>query len=315
MNIIKALTMSKQKLLKHIEKTSTIQADDCWLYIPKETAGKVCIVAHIDTVFDSDRQTPLIIYDKGKGLVSSPDGLGSDDRAGVYAALKLFNSIPEPYKPFVLLTDFEEVGGYGAQEASEIFKEVLKDCTMFIELDRKGADDAVYYNGEPKEFIDYINFFGFKTSSGSFSDISYLCPELERCGVNLSIGYYHQHSKHEYLNINEMEATIERVKTILINNYSTQKIWKLEGLKFDWYNGCTEDRDDLEVINCPSCREPLFIETLEACHGFCPYCYNQIGDDLIQDTLDGLYCGVSKNIVLKGGQNETNKKRQAISGY
>lgn len=307
--------MSKQKLVKHIEKTSTVQGEDCWLYIPKETKGKVCIVAHIDTVFDSDRKIPLIIYDKDKGLVSSPDGLGSDDRAGVYAALKLFNSMPEPYKPFVLLTDFEEVGGYGAQEAMDIFKEGLKDCTMFIELDRKGADDAVYYNGEPQEFIDYINFFGFKTSSGSFSDISYLCPELERCGVNLSIGYYHQHSKHEYLNINEMEATIERVKAILIDNYSTQKAWKLEGLKFDWYNGCTEDRDDLEVIECPSCHESLFIETLEACHGFCPYCYNQIDDDLIQNKLDDLYEGY-KTTSLKGeGLNEDRKKRTITAIY
>lgn len=289
MNIIKALTMSKQKLIKHIEKTSTIQADDCWLYIPKETTRKVCIVAHIDTVFDSDRKTPLIIFDKEKGLVSSPQGVGADDRAGVYATLKLFNSIPEPYKPFILLTDFEEIGGYGAQEACEVFKEELKDCTMFIELDRKGADDAVFYNGEPKEFIDYISQFGFTKASGSFSDISYLCPDLELCGVNLSIGYYHQHSKHEYLNINEMEATIEKIKDILVDNYSAKKIWVLESTKFDWFNGCVEDRDDLEIIKCPSCHESLFIETLEACHGFCPYCYAQIDDELIQDKMDALY--------------------------
>lgn len=291
MNIIKALTMSKEKLIKHLEKTATIQGDDCWLFVPKETAGKVCIVAHIDTVFDNDRRTPLIIYDKEKGLVSSPDGLGSDDRAGVYAALKLFNSMPEPYTPFLLLTDLEEIGGYGAQEACDIFKEELKDITMFIELDRKGTDDAVFYNGEPKNFIDYINSFGFKTASGSFSDISYLCPGMERCGVNLSIGYYHQHSKHEYLDINAMESTIDKVKTILVDNYTAKKTWVLEGLKFDWFNGCTEDRDDLEVIECPSCKEPLFIETLEACHGFCPYCYAQIDDNLILDKLDDLYYG------------------------
>lgn len=289
MNIIKALTISKEKLIKHIGKTATKQGDDSWLYIPEHTTGKVCIVAHIDTVFDSDRRSPLIIYDREKGLVSSPDGLGSDDRAGVYVALKLFNSIPEPYKPFVLLTDFEEIGGYGAQEACDIFKEELKDVTMFIELDRKGEDDAVFYNGEPQDFIDYITFFGFKKDTGSFSDISYLCPGLERCGVNLSIGYYHQHSKHEYLDINAMETTIDKVKAVLVDNYATQKIWVLEGQKFDWFNGCTEDRDDLEVIDCPSCKEPLFLETIEACHGFCPHCYAQIDDELIQDKLDALY--------------------------
>ena len=47
----------------------------------------IALVAHMDTVF----KTPVsnLYYDRQKNVLWSPEGLGADDRAGVFAILKI----------------------------------------------------------------------------------------------------------------------------------------------------------------------------------------------------------------------------------
>ena len=54
----------------------------------------VALVAHLDTVY----RTPVsnLYYDQRKGVLWSPDGLGADDRAGVFAILRI---IQDGYRP------------------------------------------------------------------------------------------------------------------------------------------------------------------------------------------------------------------------
>ena len=48
------------------------------------------LVAHVDTVFPEPPED--IYYDREKGVMWSPQGLGADDRAGVFAILKIIQS-------------------------------------------------------------------------------------------------------------------------------------------------------------------------------------------------------------------------------
>jgi hypothetical protein len=64
---------------------------------------------------------------------------------------------------------------------------------------------------------DYFTSYGFKSSFGSFSDISILCPKWGIGGVNLSIGYYSQHTSSEILKIDEWQNTVDRVEAIILN--------------------------------------------------------------------------------------------------
>ena len=47
----------------------------------------IALVAHMDTVF----KTPVsdLYYDQRKGVLWSPEGLGADDRAGIFAIIKI----------------------------------------------------------------------------------------------------------------------------------------------------------------------------------------------------------------------------------
>lgn len=217
------LEAEKEKLKKHILSKSVRRCKTAWLIrgdIP------LCLVAHIDTVHDINRFVEFrtgyellherkkeIFYDSKKKVFWSPDGLGADDRAGVYALFKIHEETEK--KPYLLFTDHEECGGLGAYAATQHFKINLRDMKIFIEIDRRGANDCVFYNHEPDEFKRNIEKFGFKEAVGSFSDISIIGRELCRPCVNLSCGYYNEHSFREYLRVQELEKTISKVKRMI----------------------------------------------------------------------------------------------------
>lgn len=169
----------------------------------------IALVAHMDTVFYN--QPTDVYYDQRKGVLWSPDGLGADDRAGVYAILQIIQS---GMRPSIILTTDEERGGLGAQKLAKK-KCPIPSLKYMIELDRKGSCDCVFYDCVNPQFIQYIEKFGFIERTGSFSDISFLMAAWKTCGVNLSVGYQDEHSIAEILNIGALYRTIDIVKKML----------------------------------------------------------------------------------------------------
>lgn len=205
MNTQKELLSRLPKILKQFKYNNIINTRN---YIYAEGDIPVLLVAHLDTVHYS--RVKNIFHDKEQNVIWSPEGIGGDDRCGVFAILKII----EQFNPHVLFTTDEENGGVGAKK---VIKKLIKpDVNFIIELDRQGLNDAVFYECGNIDFIDYILDFGFKEEYGTFSDISILSPYWDIASVNLSIGYYNEHTKGEYIRLNEMYNTIEKVKNILI---------------------------------------------------------------------------------------------------
>lgn len=177
-------------------------------YIVAKGDIPVGIVAHADTVHATPVQD--LYFDRIKNTMWSPEGLGADDRAGVFAMIKILQS---GLRPTLIVTTDEEVGGIGASKLVGDIRNM--DLNFLIELDRRGGQDAVFYDCDNLDFEDYIEDFGFKTSWGSFSDICILCPVWGMAGVNLSIGYYNEHTSREILVVDEMLDTIEKTENIL----------------------------------------------------------------------------------------------------
>jgi len=176
-------------------------------FIYAEGTIPVMLVAHMDTV----HKDPVThICESEDGVIMSPQGIGGDDRCGVYMICRL---IAGGYRPHILFTEDEEIGCVGAGKFTE--SEIKPKVNYIVELDRKGSNDAVYYNCDNPEFEDFVSSFGFKTAYGTCSDISYVAPYIGAAAVNLSCGYYNQHTLHEYIVIPEMENVISRVATML----------------------------------------------------------------------------------------------------
>ena len=169
----------------------------------------ILLVAHLDTVLS---QAPIILANKEGDIWIGRHGLGADDRAGVFAILKILQS---GRRPSVLFTTEEEVGGLGAMTFVKEFPEPPVPTKYIIEIDRRGRGQAVFYDCGNSKFMSYVESFGFKTQQGIFSDISFICPHWDVAGVNLSAGYYNEHTELESLNIKDLFYTIKRVEEML----------------------------------------------------------------------------------------------------
>lgn len=205
-----------QKALKAylVKELNMIEGDGYAFY---EGTFPVLLTAHMDTVH---KNLPgKIYYTKTKDEkieAWSPNGIGGDDRCGVYMILKLMKQLDCS----VLFCEDEEIGSVGAGKfiKTDLCKR-LKDEKKFkyiIELDRANSNDAVFYDDDNDEFHDFVTKEFWKESFGSWSDICELSPALEISSVNLSCGYYHQHTKNEYVILEEMEKAIEETYQLLM---------------------------------------------------------------------------------------------------
>ena len=200
----------------------------------------VALVAHLDTVFKEPPHD--IFYDRVKNVMWSPYGLGADDRAGVYAIVQILKS---GLRPTVIFTTDEELGCLGAEALAEQVKTPPIDLKYIIQLDRRGSNDCVFYTCDNPEFDAYVESFGFVTNFGSFSDISTICPAWKIAGVNLSIGYYDEHSVSETLYIGQMYDTIRKVKHMLEAAIDAPKFEYIEDFNYNkWFTKVLNDEDD-----------------------------------------------------------------------
>lgn len=170
----------------------------------------ILLVAHMDTVH---KLTPAIIVTKN-GVVSSPQGIGGDDRCGIY----MITEIIKETKCSVLFCEDEEIGCVGAEKfVKGNHLTEIKDMRYMIELDRRGSTDLVFYDCDNPDFEEYLldNMEGYGTKWGTMSDISTLMENSGVAGVNVSSGYHDEHTTSETINLKEMENTLKNVKELV----------------------------------------------------------------------------------------------------
>lgn len=178
----------------------------------------IVLVAHLDVVFPRYEDYKIeIFYDQEHKVMWSPDGLGTDDRAGVATIIYLLKNTS--YRPCILFTKEEETTLMGAYYASKLKPKV----NYAIQLDRQGRGECVFYNCDNKDFEEYINSFGFTTQQGSYTDISVFCPKWKCAGVNLSMGYYEEHSYTEHFKLDDWQYTYNNLLKILEDNPEEHK--------------------------------------------------------------------------------------------
>lgn len=201
----------KTEMQKYYEISAIID-DAGFLYV---RGSNVLLTAHMDTVHKELVKQVVVEKHNDKTIVSSPQGIGGDDRCGVYMILEILRKTE--LRPTIIFCEDEEVGGVGSNKFCKTdYITELTEIKFAIELDRANANDLVYYDCGNEEFMEFCTkITGYKTAYGSFSDICHFSPELDVASVNISCGYYNQHTTKEYVVLEEMEATIEKVIKLL----------------------------------------------------------------------------------------------------
>lgn len=190
-----------------------------FVYIPGKRRDRVQLVAHADTVWDdrsADPEPNKFMEDNGiyrpSGLIPLR-GLGADDRAGcalLWALKDLGHSL--------LITDGEERGRLGSRFLMEdpanrdIAEEINRTHGFVVQFDRRNSRDFKCYDVGTDEFRSYMaRKTGYtEPDRSSFTDITTLCRRIP--GVNLSIGFYNEHTAQEYLVFEEWMNTLSMAK-------------------------------------------------------------------------------------------------------
>jgi hypothetical protein len=219
--------MSQLRLKKYVEVQLKTTHKDITVgdgFVFAKGTFPVLLVAHMDTVHEL--LPDLIVYDFEKDTISCAEGIGGDDRCGIYMILEIVKN----YNCSVLFCEDEEDGGVGARKfiKTDLAKELVSQFNYVIELDRKGSNDAVFYDCDNEEFEEFITTDFYKTAWGSFSDISVVAPFLKCAAVNLSCGYYNAHHNDEYVVLHEMERSMEEVCKILERTTENDKFEYIE---------------------------------------------------------------------------------------
>lgn len=193
----------------------------------------VALVAHADTVFKVPPKLENFFYDVEKNCIWNPDGMGADDRAGVFAILTILRMTK--LRPSIIISTGEECGCIGSGKLISKYRMFPQELNFMIQLDRRGMQDSVYYDCDNPEFEDYINKFGFETEWGSFTDISILAPMWKCAAVNLSIGYLDEHHEIERLFVGAMYNTIDKVIKILEDQVANPKFFQYIEAAYSYY--------------------------------------------------------------------------------
>lgn len=211
---MKIFQSSQKDLKKYLQrflvsqKYSPVSADG-FLYAAGEVP--VLLIAHLDTVHLS---LPSVICKGGESgnVWMSPYGIGGDDRSGVYMLCEIIKKV----KCHVLFCEDEEIGGVGARKFTQ--SDIRPNVNHIVEFDRMGTNDAVFYSCDNKEYVTFIESFGFVEAYGSYSDISTIAPYLGIAAVNISSGYYNPHMKYEYVDFRVMHNNMERSIEMILSS-------------------------------------------------------------------------------------------------
>lgn len=210
-----------------------------FLYIEGARQNKALLVAHADTVWDEhygkyDHIIPDLSYDNGI-IRNNNGGLGADDRAGC-AIIWLLKDMGHS----ILITHGEEHGREGSrwlmEHNTDIAGAINSHHQFMIELDRRNGTDFKCYDVGTDDFRSYIkNTIGYtEPDRWSYTDIVDLCNNI--CGVNLSIGYYKEHTENEYLIVQEWLNTLNVcrnwIAAPILPTFSLSCKVSMKGVKF-----------------------------------------------------------------------------------
>lgn len=242
----KICRMSQKALKNHVKQKlqsthgEVVSGDG---YVFAQGKFPVLLMAHLDTVH---KKLPNIIeYDEAQDVISSPNGIGGDDRCGVYMIFKILKK----YNCSVLFCEDEEVGCVGADKFVQTVLARQLSFNYIIEFDRANANDAVFYQCANDDFEKFITKEFYKKQYGSFTDICEVAPVVGCAAVNLSCGYYKAHTTSEYVVLSEMERSIVEACKILERTTENDKFEYIESYSnYGYYGGSRAlyDYDDDE---------------------------------------------------------------------
>lgn len=203
--------------LKPIEMTNP--NGEVIAYVVDNTHGhsKVLWSAHVDTMHRDKKGTSesltqeVWLGDDGVAFVTDQaDCLGADDGAGMYLMFEMImNDVAGTY----IFHRGEEIGCWGSSAMAKHHRDWLAKFTHAIAFDRRGTTSIITHQRGERACSDALgnqlaSLFGMGYEldpTGVYTDTAEYMDIIPEC-VNVSIGYYSEHSSAETLDTNHVYA-------------------------------------------------------------------------------------------------------------
>lgn len=187
-------------------------------YLYAQGTSPFCLMAHVDTL--RNNRKPLRLFSIDDCVVNKNGLLGADDRAGIHAIIKLIETRYEKHYelPSIIITNYEEVGFWGIKQF--IHDKVLKKPNFprfCINLDRQGYREYVTYGFDlPANIRFLLSLFILEhVESRSCADNAFLTDSYGIPSINMSIGYYNEHTEEERLNLTHHKKMIKLINNLI----------------------------------------------------------------------------------------------------
>ncbi|ANT45310.1 putative aminopeptidase [Pectobacterium phage PP16] len=180
----------------------------------------VVFTAHLDTVHNSAGTQELFVLELEQGMflgaehLGKESVLGADDAAGIYLLMELMQAqVQGKYMFFV----GEECGGIGS--SAYVQDNPKFSANMVVSFDRRGTHSVITHQGGWRTCSDefgnalakQLNKHGkgklaYRTDdAGLYTDSREFAEMVAEC-TNISVGYYHEHTAKETLNLTHLLA-------------------------------------------------------------------------------------------------------------
>ena len=215
--------------------------------------NRTLFVAHVDTVHRD--QGPNKIAKDATHWRADGAPLGADDGAGVAMLMHLLHNGVDAYYVF---TQGEECGGIGAKWLADNMSNLLTEFDRAVAFDRRGIDSVITHQGYGRccsdTFADALSaalnaddtLMYLPDNTGVYTDTAEFTLFIPEC-TNISVGYMHEHSDRESLDITHFAALAARVVAIDWDGLPTERdplvvdpvdAWWMTG----WEGGATSVR-------------------------------------------------------------------------
>lgn len=203
---------------RYVDTIPGVYADQYGNRLLVSPESKVIISCHTDSVHRMGGQQSVRVSRDGVISLSKfetvSNCLGADDAAGIYAALRM---IEAGVKATFIFHRDEESGGCGSSWLSDKYPRWLGAHDVCLALDRRGTQDVIVSQSYGKcasdEFArglaDQLGL-GHAPNDGIFTDSANYTDLIPECS-NLSIGYQNEHKIRETLDLNYLEAVIQKL--------------------------------------------------------------------------------------------------------
>lgn len=189
-----------------------------------DKTNRTLFVAHTDTVHKNDgRQQPMVNAHMMTCNLADTQAtcLGADDGAGIMVLLHLIkNNVPAYY----IFTRGEERGGIGATFLVKTYPHLLTQFDRAIAFDRRGTSSVISHQGWGRCCSEaFAETLSDKLSTdtlmyapdggGVYTDTAEFVEIIPEC-TNISVGYLHEHTTKESLDLQHLVDLMEQAVLI-----------------------------------------------------------------------------------------------------